>query len=252
MWTRSPRAIFLLLGFAIQICLLHFAVAENLPDLRPALVGSGSNSLVNMIDAASLLKKGQGDAAICFVVLVLPHGETSYFALFSSTPGSDTFKVEVRMKLWHAHFIPAVYHHQHVAAEFSGTVMYFVIDGKPHVRVFANHEPAELKQQSDLIAAQPIHEVLFFPRTRITPYFSALQGSVEGMTGAADLHVTTDATGQLKDVHLFKEAPPEHSFGTTAMDLVKHGKFIPSFRHGEPVESTVSMPVWFSRARWGE
>jgi hypothetical protein len=35
--------------------------------------------------------------------------------------------------------------------------MFTVTNGQPHLRVFANHEPAELKQQSDFIAPQPVY-----------------------------------------------------------------------------------------------
>ena len=36
--------------------------AEDLPEIRPALIGSGPGSLVNLIDAQALFLKGQRDA----------------------------------------------------------------------------------------------------------------------------------------------------------------------------------------------
>jgi hypothetical protein len=46
------------------------AIAENLPDMRPALVGSDSKALINLIDTQSLMKRGQGHAALFFNAVI--------------------------------------------------------------------------------------------------------------------------------------------------------------------------------------
>lgn len=40
--------------------------AQDLPEFRPALLGQGRRSLVNLIDVESLYKRGQRDAIIMF------------------------------------------------------------------------------------------------------------------------------------------------------------------------------------------
>src|SRR5215212_301990 len=40
--------------------------AETLPEFRPALLGHGRRSMVNLINAESLMKRGQGDAIVMF------------------------------------------------------------------------------------------------------------------------------------------------------------------------------------------
>ncbi|MBX6326202.1 MAG: hypothetical protein IRY93_09230, partial [Chthoniobacterales bacterium] len=46
-----------------------------LPEFRPALIGSGPHALINTIDTADLIKKGQKDAAVMFTCLVAPTGD---------------------------------------------------------------------------------------------------------------------------------------------------------------------------------
>src|SRR5207237_5930885 len=43
-----------------------------LPEFRPALLGTGPDSLINKIDTADLIKKGQKDAAIMFSCHLAP------------------------------------------------------------------------------------------------------------------------------------------------------------------------------------
>src|SRR5205809_6423128 len=41
----------------------------TLPEFRPALIGTGPDSLINRIDTADLIKKGQKDGAVMFSCL---------------------------------------------------------------------------------------------------------------------------------------------------------------------------------------
>ena len=47
----------------------------TLPEFRPALIGTAPNALINTIDTADLIKKGQKEAAVMFSCLVAPTGE---------------------------------------------------------------------------------------------------------------------------------------------------------------------------------
>src|SRR5438128_2168027 len=59
-----------------------------LPEFRPALLGTGPDSLINKIDTADLIKKGQKDAAIMFSCLVAPTGDVVRSAGYCGTRGS--------------------------------------------------------------------------------------------------------------------------------------------------------------------
>ncbi|HEU4772604.1 MAG TPA: hypothetical protein VFS68_10670, partial [Candidatus Udaeobacter sp.] len=61
----------------------------NLPEIRPALIGTGPNSLINTIDTADLIKKGQKEAAVMFSCLVAPTGQIVTWGAYRGTRGSE-------------------------------------------------------------------------------------------------------------------------------------------------------------------
>ena len=119
------------LSFLAGFVLLPSAVAENPPDMRPALIGSGKDALIDMIDTQKLRKEGQGDAALMFFATLSQKGHPDLFNAHRVTPGGEKLKNEVVRCLYKAHFIPAVYNHANVPAKIYGTIIFRVVDGKP-------------------------------------------------------------------------------------------------------------------------
>src|SRR2546425_1412279 len=110
---RRPILVAIAIYLASASCKFS-AVAEALPDMRPALVGSGKDSLINLIDTDKLIKEGQGDAALMFVCVLTRNGHPNFFLVYRATPGGEKLKSEVRRCLYKASFIPAVYNHMSV------------------------------------------------------------------------------------------------------------------------------------------
>src|SRR6516165_6438702 len=90
------------------------AARPTLPEFRPALIGTAPNSLVNTIDTADLIKKGQKEAAIMFSCLVAPTGEVVRSGAYRGTRGSELLEQELLKRLATAKFIPAIHNHQPV------------------------------------------------------------------------------------------------------------------------------------------
>src|SRR5262249_18730053 len=111
--------------------------AETLPDRRPAMIGSGPGSLVNLIDTETLFKKGQRDAWVMFDCWVLPDGITGGSDFFTASPDSDLLKNEIHRRFRQTRFIPAVYNHKRTSAWFSGTAVFVIANGRPHLRLYA-------------------------------------------------------------------------------------------------------------------
>src|SRR2546430_17340718 len=59
-----------------------------LPEFRPALLGTGPDAMINKIDTADLIKKGQKDAAVMFSCLVAPPGTCVPSACLPAPKGS--------------------------------------------------------------------------------------------------------------------------------------------------------------------
>src|SRR5690348_16635199 len=126
--------------------------AATLPMYRPVLLGSGPDSLINRIDTADLIRKGQKDAAVMFSCAVKKDGTVISVSTYRGTPDSKLLEQEILKRLSAAanpKFIPAVYNHLPVDAIYYGTVTFMVVDGKPRLRIFSNQERAELAKESD-------------------------------------------------------------------------------------------------------
>src|SRR2546428_7927871 len=128
-----------ILATAIILCSPHVS-AEQLPEMRPALVGSGPNSVINLIDTKRLVEQGQDHAATLLYCDIMANGQVRGYLAYMGTPGSEKLKEEIKRCLRKAIFLPAVYNHRRTYASFFGTVVFSVNDGKPRLRIFANQE----------------------------------------------------------------------------------------------------------------
>jgi Gram-negative bacterial TonB protein C-terminal len=213
----------------------------NLPEFRPALVGTAPNSLINTIDSADLIKKGQKEAAVMFSCLVAPSGEIVRSGAYRGTRGSELLEQELLKHLATAKFVPAIHNHQPVIAVFYGTVKFAVVNGKPRLRIFANQQLEEVDKETDFIDPQPYvgqdskFTGLHYPET----------GSTVAVTGVVDLALNVDARGNLNNIQLLSEEPPLLGFGNAALSDFSGAKFIPAFRNGQPVECNVKIPLFY-------
>src|SRR5947209_19147237 len=79
-----------------------------LPEFRPALLGTGPDSLINKIDTAEQIKKGQKDAAIMFSCLVAPTGDVVSSAGYRCARGSELLTRDVLRRLANIKVISAI------------------------------------------------------------------------------------------------------------------------------------------------
>jgi len=220
--------------------------AATLPMYRPVLLGSGPDSLINRIDTADLMRKGQKDGAVMFSCSVSKEGVVASVATYRGTPDSKALQQEVLKRLSSAantKFIPAVYNHIPVDAIYYGTVTFMVANGKPRLRIFSNQDRDELKKESDFVSPQPFwggdskFKGFHYPGRADAPV---------PVDGSAELEAKIDEAGNLRELTLLTEEPPFLGFGDEAFDDLSKAKFIPAFRDGKPVACTVKIPVYFN------
>jgi hypothetical protein len=209
------------------------------PRFRPAVLGSGPDSLVNQIDTQDLIKKGQKEGAIMFCCRIATTGNVVWYSTYLPVPGSALLEEEVRKRLDKARLAPAIYEHKLVEVLFYGTVFFSVVDGKPKLHIFANQEAAELKAANDFIGPQPVIGAdskftgLHYPRERMPVL----------LKGFVRIALKVDVEGNMRDLQAVSEEPPLLGFAQTAITDFTGAKFIPAFRDGDPVESSVLLPV---------
>lgn len=213
---------------------------ESLP-YRPALLGTGPNSVINRLDTQDLIQKGQKDGSVMFCCSVTKTGEIVNTWTYRGTPESRLLERELVRRLDQAAFVPAMFNHQTVHVLFYGTVTFKIVNGKPRLRIFANQEKEELNKESDFVGPQPFvgpdskFEGLHYPNDTLT---SVLSGLVE-------LAMKIDAAGNLKELKLVSEDPPLAGFGRAAAEDFRVARFIPAFRDGKPVECSITLPVYY-------
>ena len=216
---------------------LPLAAAEEGPEFRPALVGNGPHSLVNLIDVQKLVQQGQPDGVVMFERGVFPPGTGRDFADVSrGSPGSALLQKEVLRALNRSRFVPAITHHKPVAVYFRGAVLFFA-RSEPHLRVLANQNPDALAHFEDFIAPQEIFGTTH--RVDNDPRIDAL--ARKDKRGAATLELRVNEKGKLVSTRVLSEEPPGYQVGAFEVDALATAQFVPGFRKGKPCDCSFQL-----------
>jgi hypothetical protein len=204
--------------------------AADLPEFRPALLSRSPRSLVNLINADSLMKRGQKDGLLMFSCYVSTSGRGYAMQVYRCSPGSELLQKEVLGRIKEVEFEPAVYHHNPIDVWLSGTINFFLANGKPHLRVLLNQEEQDLKSGSDFVAPQ-------FAFARGNPKFQGIYWppSAPGHEAAAAVVLDVDTTGKVTNSKVAYEHPPGLGFGAAVAGPIRDAIFIPGFRNGKLV-----------------
>lgn len=230
------------LVFLLIALLLIVDLQAAEPRFRPALIGNGSNALINLIDTKRLVEKGQRDGLLMFTCLVRRDGRVTYYFTYRTTPGSKLLKEEVGTALLRSHFIPAIYNGEHTEVFVIGTVVLLMADGKPHLRIYMNVNHDDVAKGNDFIAPQLVANSPDYSAGRYNP--ADYKAAVNGQNAWVVLSATADANGNQRDLKVSAEEPPGFGVGTAAKDVFKIARWIPGFRNGRPVECTFDFPSW--------
>ncbi|MGA9287406.1 MAG: hypothetical protein WBV93_03560 [Anaerobacillus sp.] len=203
---------------------------------RPALVGSSPRSLVNQIDTNKLAAKGQGDAVVMFECYVGKSGLAEDGLTYRGTPNSKRLAEAVEAALKRSFFIPALHNQKPISVYFTGAVMFFMVNGKPQLRVYANQNADDLAHGKDFIAPQMI--------AGTDDWDSAKQdlekARVYQRSGAAELAISVDVDGNVQDMKVVSEDPPDFNVGRAMLKEYRHAKYVPGFRNGRAGACTFS------------
>jgi hypothetical protein len=225
MKNSSPTLLFLLTAICLALSI------EAQAQVRPALVGNGPEALINLISAEKIASKGGGDALVMFQCFVKQDGHAVEGVTFRESANSKPLASEIRKGLEHCRFMPAQINGKPIAVMFAGTAVCFMADGKPHLRIFANQNADDVKQQRDFIAPQLILGTENWPAAKqeIERYRNLLE------SGFAEASIDVDTSGVVKDIKIISEKPRNLRFGVATIIEYQHARFIPGFRNGKPV-----------------
>jgi hypothetical protein len=184
---------------------------------------------VNLIDAAALFQKGQRDAWVMFDCWVAGDGIVFGSDFFTSSPDSGLLKNEVRRRLRQARFIPAVYNHKRTAAWFSGTAVFVVANGRPHLRLYAHQDLDEIKRGADFVPPQ-----LIYPENRFHSNFPNFPSAARHAEIGAVLKFrhSVDGNGKTTAVQVISENPPGYGLGDYMKKVLPRLDFCPAIATG--------------------
>ena len=240
----QPSSLFIAVAATLFTTFAADLPAETLPQIRPALIGSGPGSLVNLIETQKLFEQGQRDAWVMFECSVAPDGIAYGSDFFTASPDSRLLKNEVRRRLRRqARFIPAVYNHKRTWSWFAGTVVFVVVQGKPRLRIYAHQDLDEIKRGTDFVAPQiidvPTNYYHNFPKTPTA-------ASRDYAAGVVKLRHSVDANGKTTNVEVISE-PPGYQMGDYFKKALPRIDFTPGYRNGRPAATTYTLTWWFGR-----
>lgn len=211
---------------------------KNLPQFRPAVLGSGPDALINRINVAELLHKGQKDGAVMFCSVVNEKGEATSSWTYRGMPGTDVLEAELNRCLDGVKYTRPVYNRQYVGVMLFGTLV-FTAEAKPHVRIFLNQEPSEISAGSDFISPQPVYGA----DSKFTGLHIEDVELEVPVSGTVELALKVDAKGNLQGIDCIGEDPPLIGFGGQALADFRPAKFIPAFRDGDASESVTRLHI---------
>ncbi len=199
--------------------------------------------MINRIDTAELLKKGQKDGAVMFCALVSPNGDISSAWTYRPMPGTEALQQELQKRLANAKFTPPIYQYQPVGVLLFGTAI-FSAANKPHIQIFLNQDPNEIKTASDFIAPQPV----IGGDSKFDGLTPPENGTSVPLTAIVDLRLKVNREGGLEGIDVLAEEPPQLGFGEAAVADFREAKFIPAFRYGDPDDASVIQPICYKPA----
>lgn len=230
-----------LLRGLIFLILLGGFTAQAASEFRPAVLAPGRSSLVNLIDTKALMKHGQGSGMVMFTAVIATRGDTRrYFTrVYGGTPGTEVLTKELIGKIDRAIFHPALYRGTPQDAMISGTVVFAVAEGKPHLRVYLNQEKEDLKKDNDFIAPQ----LIFLPGTWFNKEGLRYPAKANGQAGTVAVRLDIGLDGKVNGQKLLYEAPKGMDFGGQVMMDIKEATFLPGYRNGKPVSCSFTLSV---------
>jgi len=244
LFRMSPTRLSCFIATAIVSSVAANVSAESLPDIRPAMIGSGPGSLINLIDTQSLFQKGQRDAWVMFECSVAGDGIVFGSDFFTASPDASLLKNEIRRRLRQTRLIPAVYNHKRTSAWFAGTAVFVVAKGQPHLRIYAHQDLDEIKRGSDFVAPQLID----VPNHNLSdlPHYPS-KATHDEAAGVVKLRHSVDANGKTLNLQVISE-PPGYQLGDYLKKVLPLLDFLPGYHNGRPTVKTYTLTWWFGQA----
>lgn len=219
----------------------QFALAQDLPEFRPALIGRSPGAIINRIDTKTLVAAKQKEGLVMFYAVVQKTGDVGLCETYLGSADSQLLAQEVQRALTGGKMIPAVRNHEPITVIFYGTVVFSMVTDKPRLRLFANQDANEIKSEKDFIAPQPC----IGGDSAFSGIHLPQRGSPVPLSAVVNLQLAVDASGNLQKAKVLEESPPLLGYGDAALMDFNSAKYIPAFRDGKPAACDTTLSIYY-------
>jgi Gram-negative bacterial TonB protein C-terminal len=216
---------------------------------RPAMVGSGGDSLATQLHYPEKAKAAHKQAAVPFYCEIGADGKPTHIHTLDYK-GQGQFTDMVDHALRKCHFQPAMVDGKAAPVMIGGTVIFMFTGNTPAVVVaLSTADKQKTAAMGNYIQPQMIGSDAEFRRKIFKSRFDPPILLLPGEHPSAEVLAHVDAQGNLTGTTVTAEAPPKGGYGTLLNRAFKAAKFIPALNNGSPVAGDFNLPTDFKYMR---
>ena len=235
------------LSVVVALILSVFNSRAAAAGTRPAMVGSGPESLAGQLHYPPKAKAAREQAAVPFYCEIGADGKPAHIHTIDYK-GKGQFTDMVDHALRRSHFQPAMVDGKPVPVIIGGTVIFLFSGNVPAVVVsLSTADKEKTAHMGNYIQPQMIGSDAEFRRKIYKSRFDIFFQPGEHPSAEVMAHV--DAQGNLTGTNVVAEAPPKGGCGTLLTKAFQDAKFIPALNNGTAVAGDFNLPVDFKYMR---
>jgi TonB family protein len=235
------------LSLIVLVALIAICSNLNAADTRPAMVGSGPDSLAAQLHYPKKAKEARTQAAVPLYCEIKTNGKAEHVSTVDYK-GKREFTDMVDHAVRRCRFQPAMVDGKPVPVMIGGTVIFMFQGNVPAIVVsLSSADKEKTAHMGNYIQPQMIGSDAEFRRKILKNRFNIFFEAGERPSAEVLAHV--DAKGNMTGTKLLAEAPPKGGWGTLLVKSMEGAKFIPALNNGSPVAGDYNLPLDFRRVR---
>ena len=232
----------LVIGFVSVVS--NSAFGQDSANVRPAMLGSGGDSVAACLHYPRKAKAKKDEAAIPFYCEVGANGKPAFISLFGPEDKTE-FRAALMKALSQGRFQPAMSGGKAVPVLLGGTAFFMFRDNAPIIAIsLSTADKEKTAALGNYIQPQMLSSNLEFRRKlwhgQHDPDIHPLMGVSPVHPGAVVL-AQIDAQGNIISTKIVAESRPGAGYGALLVKGFQGAKFIPAFSDGKPVAGQFDM-----------
>jgi hypothetical protein len=233
------------LSIALPLACSSLALADN--GFRPAMITIGNHSVAAYLHYPKKAKESKDEAAIPFYCEVKTDGRAAHLMLYGAD-NKTQFREALMQALRNGRFQPAMADGKTVPVMIGGTAIFMFRGDQPVVALsLSTADKAKLASLANYIQPQMLTSSADFRRKMRRASFDNDLKPSRNVHPSAIAVANVDAQGNMTNVKITKEQPPNSWCGPLLVKAFKGEKFIPAQENGKSVPDQFDMIVNYEK-----